>query len=148
MKKISILLVILSFILSGCFNPASVAIVEDMYTEALVENDEGVMSYFGMSYLEAHPIEELADELAEQVRYAQGVKLLNIIEVRQNQLNSEIVADLDETYQDEWHFIVLDAPDEQIMTWVVLKTASQYEIVDGELISIEEYQEDVLKKQN
>lgn len=145
MKKISVLLIFLSFILTGCLNPAAVAIVENMYTEALMENDEAAASYFSTSYLETHPIEELAEELRVQVRYAEGVKLLNAIEVKQNRLNEDIVETLDETYQDEWHFIALDAPEDQIMTWIVLKTETKYEIVDGQLLAVEEYNENVLQ---
>lgn len=145
MKKISVLLIFLSFILTGCLNPAAVAIVENMYTEALMENDEAAASYFSTSYLEAHPIEGLAEELREQVRYAEGVKLLNAIEVKRNRLNEDIAETLDETYQDEWHFIALDAPENQIMIWIVLKKEMKYEIVDGEKLTIEDYNENVLQ---
>lgn len=145
MKKISVLLIFLSFILTGCLNPAAVGIVEDMYKQALMEDDEAITSYLSTSYLDAHPVEELANELREQVRDAKGVSLLNAIEVKRNRLNADITEILDEAYHDQWHFIVLDAPEDHVIIWIVLKTKTKYEVVDGGMFTVEEYNENVLK---
>ena len=144
MKKILITLIFPVFILTGCLNTLSVAIVEDMYTEALLEEDAQVAAYFSEEYLTENPIEPLADELAGHVRNAGGVKLLNAVEVTRNRLNPAIASELDETYSDEWYYIVNNADENSVMTWIVLKKSSQYEIVDGEELTTDDYNENVL----
>lgn len=144
MKKIVYLLLPV-FLLTGCTNPVAVSIVEDVYTEALMEEDEAVASYFNPAYLTEHPIETLSDELAVQAQNAGGIKLLNAAELTRNLLNPDIVEELDETYSDNWFYVALTADENHIMTWIVLKTSTQYEIVEGEKITVEAYNEDVLK---
>lgn len=143
MRKITALLVSSVFLLTGCFNPASVSVVEDMYGQALMENEAAVAAYFSEEFLSEHPIEELVEELAVQVRSVEGVKLLNAIELTRKRLNPEIVEELDEMYEERWHYVVNDAGGEDIMTWVVLKTSSQYEIVETEKVTNEYYNESI-----
>lgn len=144
MKKILITLIFLILILSGCLNTLSASIVEDMYTKTLLDEDEQVAAYFSEAYLAEHPIGTLADELAGHVRNVGGVKLLNTVEVTQNRLNPNIASELDETYSDEWYYIVNNADENSVMTWIVLKKSSQYEIVDGEEMTTDAYNENVL----
>lgn len=132
-------------ILTGCFNPVAVSIVEDMYTEALLEDEARIAPYFSEAYLSENPIDELSEEVVQHVRNVGGTKLLNTAEVPRNRLNSDIVAELDKTYEDDWFYIALDAGEDEIMTWVVIKTSTHYEIVDGEKISIATYNDEVLK---
>lgn len=129
------------FLLTGCFNAGSVSVVEDMYEQALLENEAAVATYFSEEFLSEHPIEELVEGLAAQVRSVEGVKLLNAIELNHKQLNPEIVEELNGLYEGRWHYVVNDAGGETIMTWVVLKTSSQYEIVEAEKVTNVYYNE-------
>ncbi|MCG5102134.1 hypothetical protein [Oceanobacillus alkalisoli] len=139
MRKMIILLAAAAFLLTGCFNPASVSVVEDMYEEALLEDEAAVAAYFNKEFLREYPIEELADELATQVRNVEGIKLLNAIELTGKRLNPEIAAELDDTYEERWHYIVNDAGEGDIMTWIVLKTSTHYEITDGKKVTADYY---------
>lgn len=146
MKKVIYLLLLLSlFLITGCTNPVAVTIVEDMYTEALMEEDDAVATYFNPAYLVEHPIETLSDELAVHAQRAGGIKLLNAVELTRNLLNPDIVKELDEIYSDDWFYVALDVDKSHIMTWIVLKTSTQYEIVDGEKMTVDAYNNDVLK---
>lgn len=145
MKKLIIILFVASFLLTACFNPIAVSVVEDMYEAALLEDEAEISSYFSDAYLEEHSSEELSAELAEHVRYAGGVKLLNTVELPRNRLNDDIVTELDDAYDDNWYYIVLDASEEEVMTWIVIKGSSQYEVVDGEKMNHSEYNENVLQ---
>lgn len=144
MKKLIIILFVASFLLTACFNPIAVSVVEDMYEAALLEDEAEISSYFSDAYLEEHSLEELSAELAEHVRYAGGVKLLNTVELPRNRLNESIVTELDNAYGDDWYFIVLDAGEGEVMTWTVIKGSSQYEVVAGEKMTVDSYNEDVL----
>lgn len=145
MKKLLVLLLSIVVILTGCLNPASVRVIEDMYTQALMEEEEAVATYFSDDILEEHPIEELTQELASHPRAVGGISLLNAAQLTRNRLQPDIVEELDEKYDEEWHFVVNDATEGEVMTWVLLKTPTQYLIVEGEKVSIEEYQEHIKK---
>lgn len=144
MKKIFIILISSIFILTGCLNPIAVSVVEDMYTHALMEEDEIVATYFSEAFLSENPVGPLTDELAEQAQNVGGIKLLNSIELRKNQLQPDIVTELGETYSEEWFYIVVQPDEDYIMTWIVLKKETHYEIVDGEKMTVEAYNENVL----
>lgn len=144
MKKV-IYLLLSVLLLTGCTNPAAVSIVEDMYTEALMEEDDAVATYFNPTYLVEHPIETLSDELAVHAQNAGGIKLLNAVELTRNLLNPDIVEKLDEAYSNDWFYVALNADENHIMTWIVIKTSTHYEIVDGENMTVDIYNDDVLK---
>ncbi|MHA6251524.1 hypothetical protein [Oceanobacillus sp. CAU 1775] len=145
MKKLIFILFLSIFILTGCFNPIAVSVIEDMYTAALMEEQEETLSYFSAEYLQEHSPDELSEELVEHVRYAGGIKLLNAVELTRNRLNEDIVAALEAAYDNNWYYVALDAGENEIMTWVIIKGSTQYEIVDGEKMTIDEYNDNVLK---
>lgn len=138
-------MVLSGIFLTGCLSPASVTIVTDMYTEALKEEEEGVAAFFSEAFLAEHAIDELTEELANHVRNAGGVQLLNTVELKTHQLNEAIAEELDETYRDDWFYIVLESDEDEIMTWIVLRTNTHYEIVDGEKMTVDAYNENVLR---
>ncbi|WP_249870373.1 hypothetical protein [Oceanobacillus saliphilus] len=144
-KMITILILIPVLLLSGCLNPTVVSLVEKAYEAALVENDALVETFFAEEYLAEHPLEELSDEMAEDVRNRAGVKLMNIKEHREDHLDSEVVEKLNEAYDGEWYFVAAQTDDETIMTWVVQRGEYQYYIVDGEKVDVDTYLEDILK---
>lgn len=131
--------------LTGCLNPVSVSVVTEMYKEALLEEEENVAAYFSDAFLDDYSIDELTQELASHVRNAGGIQLLNTVEIKRNQLNEAIVTELDETYEDDWFYIALESGKDEIMTWIVLRTSTHYEIVDGEKMTVDAYNENVLR---
>lgn len=143
MKKFLFILISLIF-LTGCFNPTSVRVVEDMYNKAILEEDEVVAQFFSDEVLAQYSPDELTEELASHARNVGGIPLLNAMELTRNRLNPKIVEELDATY-DNWYFIVNDASEEEVMTWVLIKTATQYEVVTGEKLSNTEFQKNILK---
>ena len=145
MKKVFLIIISLIGVLSGCLNPTSVRVVEDMYTKALLEDSDAVATYFSEEMLLERSAEELTEELAAHPRHVGGIPLLNATELTRNRLNPEIVEELDATYDEKWHFIVNDAAEGEVMTWIVIKTPSQYEIVAGEQITNTHYQQHILK---
>lgn len=142
-KRLIVILFISSFLLTGCLSPASVSVVDDMYTQALLEEEEALASYFSEEFLNEHPLDQLTEELAGHVRDVGGTNLLNTVELRPKELNPEIVEELDQRYDVPWYFIVNDADGENIMTWVVIKTSTQYQIVEGEKLNRNQYNEDI-----
>jgi hypothetical protein len=146
MKRLITIAILTSVLfLSGCLNPIAISVVQDAYEAALVENDRLVETYFSKDYLSEHPIEELSDELAEDVRNREGTKLMNFKEHGEGRLNPEVVQALNEKYNDEWNFVVAQTSDETIMIWIVIKGERQYSIVDGKKIDVDTYLKDVLK---
>lgn len=147
MKQFSIIAIccLPGFFLSGCMNSIAASVVEDVYEAALMEDDATVQTYFSKEYLTEHPLDELSDELGQDVRNMEGVKLLNVTEHKQGELDPDIVEELNNMYQDDWHFIALQTSNDEIMTWVVLKGEQQYTIVDGKKVSVETYNDKILK---
>ncbi|MBP2077195.1 hypothetical protein [Oceanobacillus polygoni] len=144
-RLVIVILCIPVLLLSGCLNPAAVSVVSDMYEAALLENDELVATYFSEDYLEKHPLEELSDELAADVRNRGGVNLLNMKELQGRNLQSEIVQALNDTYAEDWSFVVLQTDDDTIQTWVVKRGETQYYIVEGQKMNVDTYNGAVLK---
>ena len=146
MKQLIIILILTSILfLSGCLNPVAVSVVEDTYEAALMKNDALVESYFSKDFLAEHPIEELSDELAEDVRNREGTKLMNFKEHGEGHLNPEVIQALNEKYNNEWNFVVAQTSDATIMIWIVIKGERLYSIVDGKEVDVNTYLEDILK---
>jgi hypothetical protein len=145
MRRIGIILFASLFILSGCFRPSAVAIIDNMYTEAIMEENEAdVLAYFSDEFLEEIPSDQLIEEVLLHARDVGGIQLLNTAEIREGQLNPAIREELNESFQDNWHFIVNEADGEHVMTWVVVRRTTHYEIVDGEKLTAEDYRQEVL----
>ncbi|WP_339227173.1 hypothetical protein NSQ77_16680 [Oceanobacillus sp. FSL K6-2867] len=132
-------------LLSGCFNSTAVSVVSDMYEAALLEDNELVGTYFSEDYMEEHPLEELSDELAEDVRNRGGVNLLNMKELQERNLQTDISKKLNDAYDEDWRFIVVQTDDDTIKTWIVLRGETQYYIVDGQVMDVETYNREVLQ---
>lgn len=145
MKRLSIVLLLSILLLTGCLNPISVSVVEEMYTNALLENQENAAAYFTDEYLAENPPERLTEELAAHARSAGGVKSLNGIEVTKNRLNPELVKLYDEMFKDEWYYVAVQPDEKHIVAWIVLNKETQYEIAAGEKLTVKEYNEYVLK---
>lgn len=145
MRKVLLIIAGCVIMLSGCLNSVAVKVVDDMYTNAIMEESETVEFYFSDEYFSQYPLDSLIEELASHMRHAGGVTLLNTIELTRNQLDENIVHELDEKYDEKWHFVVNDADDEHVMTWIVVKTSTQYEIVEGNKVTIKDYQDQIKK---
>ncbi|MFD1848750.1 hypothetical protein [Oceanobacillus bengalensis] len=146
MKKIGVIIGISTlFLLSGCMNPTSVRIVEDMYRAAIMEEDTKVESYFSEEFmLENEPFSEVKDKIHTDAINMKGIEFMNTTEIREKDLNPEIAEGLNDTF-DEWSYIVTQIDEDQIMTWVVQRGETQYYIVEGKAYPIDAYNEEVLE---
>ena len=144
-RLIAVMICIPMLLLSGCFNAVAVSVVSDMYEAALLEDDELVETYFSEDYLARHPLEELSDELAEDVHTRGGINLLNMKELQERNLQKDISQDLNNVYDEDWRFIVVQTGENTIKTWVVLRGETQYYIVDGQVMDVKTYNREVLK---
>ena len=146
MKKLRMALPLLpALLLAGCFHSAAVSVVQNMYEAALVENEELVEAYIDENYLEDKSLEEITEELAADARKMQGVKSMNITEHTASHLNENLTEEMDASYGDNWHYIVAQTGEDSIMTWILLKGETQYYIMDGQKVSVEEYNKEILK---
>lgn len=146
MKKIRMALPLLpALLLAGCFHSAAVSVVQDMYEAALVENEQLVEAYFDDNYLEDKSLTEITEELAEDARAMQGVTSMNITEHTSRHLNENLAEQMDALYGDNWHYIVAQTGGDSIMTWILIKGETQYYIMDGQKISVEQYNKEILK---
>lgn len=143
-RRIVILLITCVFVLSGCFRSAAASVVEDMYRQALLEETDQVMTFFSEAFLEEYEKEEVMEEIISQVREEGGLKSLNVTEIRTNQLNAEIIDEVNRQYTDDWSIIANDVNSSHVMVWIVIKTSTQYEIVDAKKMTIEAYQENIM----
>lgn len=145
MKRLVGILASLLFLLAGCLNPVAVRLVEDMYTQALIEEEQAMEMYYSEEFLQEQPLESFSDELAEHVRHVGGVPLLNAVELTRNQLNPEIADALDGKYGDDWSYVVNDADKGYLMAWVVKRTSGIYKIIEAEKITVDHYHDYVRK---
>lgn len=143
MRKLVLIWIGCGVVLSGCFRPAAASVVEDMYQKALLEETEQVFHFFSEAFLKEHSEEELLEEVLTQVREVGGLKLLNATEVGKSNLNSKLVATLDQEFEDDWHVIANDAANDLVMVWVVVRTPTHYEIVHGRKMHPKDYQENI-----
>ncbi|WP_010647924.1 hypothetical protein [Oceanobacillus massiliensis] len=133
------------FLLAGCLNPTVVSIVEAAHEAALVENDELVGTYFSDDFMEERSLEGLSDGLAEDVRNSEGVKLMNMKEIKEGQLRQEIVEKFNTRYDGEWNMVAGQTGETFIKVWIVKKENHRYVIVEGEEMDIDTYNEQILK---
>lgn len=143
MKKLILIIVCMAFVLTGCLRPGAAAIVEDMYRQALLEEEEVFRAFFSEEFLEDNPPDELMEEVLMQVRDVGGLTLLNTAEVRTDDLNEQVREALNARFKDDWQVIVNDADDGNVMVWVVLRTSTRYVIADGEKMTPEAYQNEI-----
>ncbi|GAB3053007.1 hypothetical protein [Virgibacillus ainsalahensis] len=145
MKKGSVgIVIILSLFLSGCMNQASAKVVEDMYNAALVENEEYIRGIYAEHYEDIDEnLDEVMGKLTTQVRSMQGVKNMSITELRHRQLQPEVIKNLDERYDKNWYLVVARLDDNSVMLWI-LQADGYYFIADGQKLSNEEYNNEIL----
>ncbi|GGP07154.1 hypothetical protein [Oceanobacillus neutriphilus] len=145
MKRLVLLIVIcIPIFLAGCLSPNSAKVVNDMYQAALMEEEENVASYFSEEYLEAHPIEELTNESAEDVRTMYGVNMMNITLIRDRELQDNYIESIGLSDDQDLYVITAQTDETEVMVWVVERGKSQYTIIQGERYDFDTYNEKVL----
>ncbi|RDW15506.1 hypothetical protein CWR45_17150 [Oceanobacillus chungangensis] len=112
---------------------------------ALNGDVDTAVSYFSEDYLADKQLDELMSELTADVINMEGIAFMNIIELNERKLNSELIEQLDNSYGEGWHFIIAKVAQDHIMTWVVQKGSAQYYIVGGEEVHVDKYNEEILK---
>ncbi len=145
MKRLVLLIVMcIPVFLAGCLSPNSARIVNDMYTAALMGEEENVASYFSEEYLEAHPIEELTNEAAEDVRAMYGVNMMNITLIRDRELQDNYIESIGLSDEQNLFVITAQTDEAEVMVWIVERGKTQYTIIQGERYDFDTYNEKVL----
>lgn len=145
MKRLVLLIVIcIPLFLAGCLSPNSAKVVNDMYQAALMEEEENVASYFSEEYLEAHPIEELTNESAEDVRTMYGVNMMNITLIRNRELQDNYIESIGLSDDQDLFVITAQTDETEVMVWIVERGKSQYTIIQGKRYDFDTYNEKVL----
>ncbi|GEN87651.1 hypothetical protein [Oceanobacillus sojae] len=145
MKRLVLLIVMcIPVFLAGCLSPNSARIVNDMYTAALMGEEENVASYFSEEYLEAHPIEELTNEAAEDVRAMYGVNMMNITLIRDRELQDNYIESIGLSDEQNLFVITAQTDEAEVMVWIVERGKTQYTIIQGERYDLDTYNEKVL----
>lgn len=145
MKRVALLIVIcIPLFLAGCLSPNSVRVVSDMYTAALMDEEENVASYFSEEYLEAHPLEELINESAEDVRAMYGVNMMNITLIRDRDLQDNYIESIGLSDDQDLYVITAQTDETEVMVWIIERGESQYTIIQGERYDFDTYNEKVL----
>ncbi|MEK4297966.1 hypothetical protein MKY30_00925 [Oceanobacillus sp. FSL W8-0428] len=145
MKRLVLLIVMcIPVFLAGCLSPNSARIVNDMYTAALMDEEENVASYFSEEYLEAHPIEELTNEAAEDVRAMYGVNMMNITLIRDRELQDNYIESIGLSDDQDLFVITAQTDEAEVMVWIVERGKTQYTIIQGERYDFDTYNEKVL----
>ncbi|MFD1451207.1 MULTISPECIES: hypothetical protein [Oceanobacillus] len=145
MKRLVLLIVMcIPVFLAGCLSPNSARIVNDMYTAALMGEEENVASYFSEEYLEAHPIEELTNEAAEDVRAMYGVNMMNITLIRDRELQDNYIESIGLSDEQDLFVITAQTDEAEVMVWIVERGKTQYTIIQGERYDFDTYNEKVL----
>lgn len=145
MKRLVLLIIMcIPVFLAGCLSPNSARIVNDMYTAALMGEEENVASYFSEEYLEAHPIEELTNEAAEDVRAMYGVNMMNITLIRDRELQDNYIESIGLSDEQDLFVITAQTDEAEVMVWIVERGKTQYTIIQGERYDFDTYNEKVL----
>ncbi|MFD1414270.1 hypothetical protein [Oceanobacillus jeddahense] len=146
MKRLLLLIVIcIPLFLAGCLSPSSARIVNDMYEAALMEEEENVASYFSEEYIEAHSIDELTNELAEDVRAMYGVKMMNITLIRNRELKDDYIESIGLSNDQDLYVVTAQTDEREVMVWIVERGDTQYSIIYGERYDFDTYNDIVLE---
>ncbi|MBY7144265.1 hypothetical protein KFZ56_14640 [Virgibacillus sp. NKC19-3] len=144
MKKVAIFIVIFSSLLSGCLNQASAKVVEDIYNAALKGDEDYVRAVFAENDADVDEhLSEIMEQLATEVEDMQGTKNMGIRELRNRQLQDDLIEHLDEKYDENWYLIAARLDDETVALWT-MQSDGYYFVADYEELSNDTYHKEIL----
>ncbi|MBP1970681.1 putative nucleic acid-binding Zn-ribbon protein [Virgibacillus natechei] len=144
MKRIAIVLLISSFFVSGCMNQASASVVEDIYRAAQTGDEDYIRTVFDENYESIDEnLEEVMEQLASEVSEMYGATNMSLKELRQRELQTEVIQTLDKRYEENWYLVVGRLDDDHVILWT-LQSDGYYFVADREKLSNDAYHKTVL----
>ncbi|AJD92209.1 hypothetical protein JMA_28920 [Jeotgalibacillus malaysiensis] len=149
MKKV-VLIMVLASMLAGCSgglssitdqvfarNAQPEIVIETLY-EAVFNNDAETVNQLLM-YLESYDEDpyEAIEELSWQIEEVGGMNNLNITEIEQGYMKTEVIMEMNEYYRSEWRLVAVKLGEDETLGWVLQEIDDRPVIIAVEEINIE-----------
>ena len=142
MKRILALFIIITTLLAGCGSPTAETSMNELiqaYTDRDYDKMYSYLDYHYEGNLDEDELEYLSDEYSILVKESGGMKNVDIKEIRQKEMNKELIQELNEDYGEGWYVTTVAFPKVQEGTFVFYLKKS-----DGDFYIIEEdYYDDI-----